>query len=155
MSSFTTNASDEAHNTTSKSPVGPQGYLNFSKEFTVFIVTAFIVIMVAAIIGNTLVCTATLFSPSLRKATTSLFIVSLAVSDLLAAMLVVPFDVYVILNNGLWFHGEAACKLWTTTYLLTVPASNLTLLGLSIDRYLTLSQPLKQFRSGKIGRAHV
>lgn len=149
MSSFTTNASDEAHNTTSKSPVGPQGYLNFSKEFTVFIVTAFIVIMVAAIIGNTLVCTATLFSPNLRKATTSLFIVSLAVSDLLAAMLVVPFDVYVILNNGLWFHGEAACKLWTTTYLLTVPASNLTLLGLSIDRYLTLSQPLKQFRSGK------
>ncbi|XP_022782843.1 probable G-protein coupled receptor No9 [Stylophora pistillata] len=150
MNRYATNASDEAYNSTLQSPVGPQGYLNFSKGFTVFIVTAFLVIMVAAIIGNTLVCTATLFSPSLRKANTSLFIASLAVSDLLAAILVIPFDVYVILNNGLWFHREAACNLWTTAYLMTIPTSNLTLLGLSIDRYLTLSQPLKQFRSGKV-----
>ena len=149
MSNVSSNASNDVLNNTTQSRQGPQGYLFFSEGFTIFIITALILIMVAAIIGNTLVCIATSLSPSLRKANTSLFIVSLAVSDLLTAILVIPFDVYIILNNGLWFHGEAACNIWTTAYLLTVPTSNLTLLVLSIDRYFTLSEPLNKFRGGK------
>lgn len=149
MSSISTNASDGAHtNGTHSTPSSLefQGYLNFSPAFNVFIITALVAIIVAAILGNTLVCIATSVSPNLRKATTSLFILSLAVSDLVTAILAIPFDVYVILANGLWFHGEATCKVWTTVYLLTIPTSNLTLLVLSIDRYKTLSEPLNQFR---------
>lgn len=126
-----------------------QGYLFFSKGFSAFITSAFIIVIVAAILGNTLVCIATCLSPNLRKATTSLFIVSLAVSDLLTAILSIPFDVYILQRNGLWFLGEVVCNIWTTAYLLAVPTSNLTLLILSIDRYLTLREPLSQFRAGQ------
>ncbi|KAL9989086.1 hypothetical protein ACROYT_G003595 [Oculina patagonica] len=146
MSTVGANVSDDHHTNRTPSNLEFEGYLSFSPAFTVFIVTALVFIIVAAIIGNTLVCVATSLSPNLRKATTSLFILSLAISDLVTAILAIPFDVYVILANGLWFHGEAACKTWTTVYLLTIPTSNLTLLVLSIDRYMTLSEPLNQFR---------
>lgn len=124
-----------------------KGILFFSSAFNVFIITALVAVIVVAILGNILVCIAMCWNPNLRKATTSLFLLSLAVSDLLTASLVIPFDVNIILKNGLWFHGEDACKLWTTAYLLTVPTSNLTLMFLSIDRYLTLRRPLSQFRA--------
>lgn len=149
MSNFSTNSS-VGHQNNETQPFQFQGYLFFSKAFTVFTTIALITIIVAAIIGNTLVCTATCLSPNLRKATTSLFIMSLAVSDLLTAILSMPFDVYILHTNGLWFHGEIACNIWTTAYLLAVPTSNLTLLILSIDRYLTLREPLSQFRSGQL-----
>jgi len=146
MSTVNINASGEDGSNITQANTGFQAYLFFSPAFNVFILTSLIGIIVAAIIGNTLVCVATSLSPNLRKATTSLFILSLAVSDLVTAILAIPFDVYVILANGLWFHGKAACTLWTTAYLLTIPTSNLTLLVLSIDRYMTLSEPLNQFR---------
>jgi len=122
------NASEDDGSNITRANNGFQGFLFFSPAFNVFILTSLIAIIVAAIIGNTLVCVATSLSPNLRKATTSLFILSLAVSDLVTAILAIPFDVYVILANGLWFHGEAACTIWTTAYLLTIPTSNLTLL---------------------------
>lgn len=146
MSAMNTNASTENGSNITQANSGFQGYLFFSPAFNAFILTSLIGIIVAAIIGNTLVCVATILNPNLRKATTSLFILSLAVSDLVTAILTIPFDVYVILANGLWFHGKAACTIWTTAYLLTIPTSNLTLLVLSIDRYMTLSAPLNQFR---------
>lgn len=127
----------------------PLGYIFFSKPFTIFIIVAYILVIIVAIIGNTLVCIATGLNPNLRKASTSLFIVSLAVSDLLTATLSIPFDVYTLRTNGLWFQGEVACIIWTSSYLVTVSTSNLTLLFLSIDRYLTLRKPLSQFRQGK------
>lgn len=140
------NSSDDGNANITQANRGFQGFLLFSPAFNVFILTSLIAIIVAAIIGNTLVCVATSLSPNLRKATTSLFILSLAVSDLVTAILTIPFDVYVILANGLWFHSKAACTIWTTAYLLTIPTSNLTLLVLSIDRYMTLSEPQNQFR---------
>ena len=146
MSTENTSASgDDGYNITQAND-GFQRFLFFSPAFNVFILTSLIGIIVAAIMGNALVCVATSLSPNLRKATTSLFILSLAISDLVTAVLAIPFDVYVILTNGLWFHGAAACTVWTTAYLLTIPTSNLTLLVLSIDRYMTLSEPLNQFR---------
>lgn len=127
-------------------PRGSLGYLNFSTPFTAFILSGFIVTIVAAIIGNILVCVAMFVNPHLRKATTSLFIFSLAISDLLTASLSIPFDVDNVLNNGLWSFNEGLCILWTTTYLITVPTSNLTLLVLSTDRYLSLVHPRNHFR---------
>ena len=147
MSNFSANSSKGDHHSNEN-----QGYLFFSSPFTIFLTIALIIVIVAAIIGNTLVLLATCMSPNLRKATTSLFIMSLAVSDLLTAILSIPFDIYILQTNGLWFHGEALCNLWTTAYLLTVPTSNLTLLILSIDRYLTLREPLSQFREGLMTR---
>ena len=139
------NESNYLENGTSASPRIPTGYLNFSTGFTVFIVGSLVLITLTAVVGNILVCLAMYVNPHLRKATTSLFIFSLANSDLLTASLAIPFDVDNVLNNGLWSFNEGLCILWTTTYLITVPTSNLTLLVLSFDRYLSLIHPRSHF----------
>ena len=38
------------------------------------------------------------------------------------------------------------CQAWITVYLITVPASILTLLAVSVDRYKSLKDPLNRFR---------
>ena len=155
MSNFSASSSDGDQHSNETQTFENQGYLFFSSPFTIFLTIALIIAIVAAIIGNTLVLIATCMSPNLRKATTSLFIMSLAVSDLLTAILSIPFDIDILQTNGLWFHGEALCNLWTTAYLLTVPTSNLTLLVLSIDRYLRLREPPSQFREGLRARKRI
>ncbi|XP_029182437.1 5-hydroxytryptamine receptor 1-like isoform X2 [Acropora millepora] len=105
MNNLTASSTDFNFSNETQHQYEPLGYLFFSKPFTVFIIVAYILVIIVAIIGNTLVCIATGLNPNLRKASTSLFIVSLAVSDLLTATLSIPFDVYTLRTNGLWFQG--------------------------------------------------
>ncbi|EDO47155.1 predicted protein, partial [Nematostella vectensis] len=104
------------------------------------------VIIIAAGVGNVLVCVAFSMSPILRKSPTNYFILSLAVSDLITATLCVPFDVDQTITNWRWNHGSFACSVWTTVYLIAVPSSILSLLAVSVDRYKALRDPLNRFR---------
>ena len=54
-----------------------KGILFFSPAFNVFIITALVAVIVVAILGNILVCIAMCWNPNLRKATTSLFLLSI------------------------------------------------------------------------------
>ena len=112
------------------------------------IVTAIflIVIIIFAIFGNILVCAAILGNNQLRSSPTMLFIFSLAISDLLAATLSMPFDVDQQLVNFKWVHSEGLCEAWTTAYLITVPSSIWNLLVVSADRYKSLQDPLSRYR---------
>lgn len=112
------------------------------------IVTAIflIVIIIFAIFGNVLVCAAILGNNQLRSSPTMLFIFSLAISDLLAATLSMPFDVDQQLVNFKWVHSEGLCEAWTTAYLITVPSSIWNLLVVSADRYKSLQDPLSRYR---------
>jgi hypothetical protein len=114
--------------------------------FKIVCVVAYIGIILAAAVGNTLVCIALFMSQALRKSPTNYFILSLAVSDLLTVSLCVPFDAEQTLTNWKWRHGHFLCKLWTTVYLFAVPSSVLSLLAVSVDRYKALSDPLNRFR---------
>lgn len=114
--------------------------------FNVICVAAYLLIILAALIGNTLVCLAFFINPLLRKSPTNFFIVSLAVSDILTVTLCVPFDVEQTLLNWRWDHGSIICSLWTTIYLFVVPSSILSLLAVSVDRYKCLVDPLNRFR---------
>ena len=117
--------------------------------FNILCVVAYIGIILAAVIGNTLVCMAFCLSPALRKSPTNYFIMSLAVSDILTVTLSVPFDVEQTLLNWRWKHGSFACSLWTTMYLFVVPSSILSLLAVSVDRYKSLIDPLNRFRQAR------
>lgn len=114
--------------------------------FNIICVAVYILIILAALIGNTLVCLAFSINPMLRKSPTNFFIMSLAVSDILTVTLCVPFDVEQTLLNWQWNHGSMICSLWTTIYLFVVPSSILSLLAVSVDRYKCLVDPLNRFR---------
>lgn len=106
----------------------------------------YVIIIVTALLGNILVVYAFASNKKIRQSLATYFIVSLAVSDMFTASVVMPFDLDQLVTNYLWKHGWLMCRIWTTLYLLMVPTSILNLLALTIDRYKTLSDPLNRFK---------
>ncbi|XP_067206411.1 5-hydroxytryptamine receptor 1 isoform X3 [Linepithema humile] len=98
-------------------------------------------IIIGTVIGNILVCVAVFLVRKLRKPCNYL-LVSLAVSDLCVALLVMPMALlYQISGN--WSFGPIMCDLWVSFDVLSCTASILNLCMISVDRYWAITKPLK------------
>ncbi|CAH2059717.1 unnamed protein product, partial [Iphiclides podalirius] len=101
-------------------------------------VLALIDVLVVA--GNCLVIAAVLCSSKLRSVT-NLFIVSLAVADLLVGLAVLPFsatrEVFKI-----WIFGDVWCSVWLAVDVWMCTASILNLCAISLDRYVAVTRPV-------------
>ena len=107
-----------------------------SAVFIVFIITT-------AILGNTLVCIACAVSKRLQNFT-SVFIVNLAVSDILVATISMPVWLSVQLNGEPSFENSPSVyNAWLCFDILCCTASITNLVFISIDRLLAISFPLR------------
>ena len=121
-------------------------YFSFSAAFKYPVSTCYIIIIAVAIIGNLIVCCTILFDRNLRNNPTTLFLLSLAFSDLVTATVVAPLDLDMFFLRGVWLHGEVMCEIWCTVFVIAVLTSILTLLAVSVDCYKNLSDPLNRYR---------
>uniref|UniRef100_A0A7M4E752 D(1B) dopamine receptor n=1 Tax=Crocodylus porosus TaxID=8502 RepID=A0A7M4E752_CROPO len=96
------------------------------------------------LLGNALVCAAIVRCRHLRAKVTSIFIVSLAVSDLLVALLVMPWKAAAEVA-GYWPFG-AFCSVWVAFDIMCSTASILNLCVISLDRYWAISSPFRYER---------
>ncbi|CAO4385280.1 unnamed protein product [Caenorhabditis nigoni] len=105
----------------------------------------FSILIILALFGNLLVCAAILWDRSLRKQPENLFLVSLAVSDLLVSVLVM---VFAAVNDilGYWPFGQFYCQFWISFDITTCTASILNLCAISLDRYWHISRPMVYIR---------
>ncbi|KAL2099948.1 hypothetical protein ACEWY4_004342 [Coilia grayii] len=99
-----------------------------------------LVFIVCGVGGNVLVILSVAFHRHLRSVT-HLFIVNLAVADLLLSAAVLPFSLAAELQ-GRWVFGRLLCSAWTAVDVLCCTASILSLCAISVDRYLAVSRPL-------------
>ncbi|GFT67148.1 octopamine receptor [Nephila pilipes] len=105
------------------------------------LITVLTIIILITILGNTLIIAAVATTRRLRTVT-NYFVVSLAVSDLLVGLLVMPFAVVKEVTDGLWLFGQVACELWVSLDVMLCTASILNLCCISVDRYFAITQPL-------------
>lgn len=108
---------------------------------TVLLVLVLLMIIIGTVVGNLLVCVAVCLVRKLRRPYNYL-LVSLAVSDLCVALLVMPMALlYELL--GEWQFGRLACDVWVSFDVLSCTASILNLCMISVDRYLAITRPLE------------
>ncbi|KAB0794834.1 hypothetical protein PPYR_11673 [Photinus pyralis] len=97
-------------------------------------------INVMVIVGNCLVIAAVFCSSKLRSVT-NLFIVSLAVADLLVGLAVLPFSATWEIFK-VWIFGDTWCSIWLALDVWMCTASILNLCAISLDRYVAVTRPI-------------
>lgn len=101
-------------------------------------------LIVSTLLGNTLVCAAVVKFRHLRSKVTNFFVISLAVSDLFVAVLVMPWKA-ISEVTGTWLFGRF-CGVWIAFDIMCSTASILNLCIISVDRYWAIASPFKYER---------
>lgn len=101
-------------------------------------------LILTTLLGNTLVCAAVTKFRHLRSKVTNFFVISLAISDLLVAILVMPWKAATEIV-GVWPFG-AFCNIWVAFDIMCSTASILNLCVISVDRYWAISSPFRYER---------
>ncbi|GMT07356.1 hypothetical protein PENTCL1PPCAC_29530, partial [Pristionchus entomophagus] len=111
----------------------------------VILLALFSLLILFALLGNLLVVAAIFYDRPLRRQPENLFLVSLAISDLLVSILVMVFAAANDLM-GEWKFGPAYCQFWICFDITCSTASILNLCAISLDRYWHISRPMVYVR---------
>ncbi|KAM8739763.1 dopamine receptor D4 related sequence isoform 1-T2 [Acanthopagrus schlegelii] len=126
-------------------PDSPPGETHL-KDYNYLALVLGVPLILVIILGNILVCLSVLTERSLKTAT-NYFIISLAVADLLLAVLVLPLYVYSEFLGGIWTLSTNICDALMTMDVMLCTASILNLCAISVDRYIAVVVPLKYNRN--------
>ncbi|GFS86119.1 alpha-2C adrenergic receptor [Nephila pilipes] len=121
--------------------VYPSGYSHLGIILTSFFVT---VIMILIVVGNMLVCIAIATEKAL-KTVQNWFIASLAVSDFLVGLIIMPFSLAKEVM-GYWIFGRIWCEIHSALDVFLCTASINSLCLISLDRYWSVTHAVEYLR---------
>ena len=119
-------------------------------DMKIGLTSAYAVIFIIALFGNSFGLFLALKKSSSSRIT-NLFIANMAVADLLLTFTVMPFQVAYIYRGAVWFGGTIGtitCKALFYVMPVSIAATVLTMLIISINRFYAVFYPLK----GKLSR---
>ncbi|CAC5419943.1 unnamed protein product [Mytilus coruscus] len=122
-------------------------YKNFLQEDFVISSVSLVIICVGisiGIVGNILIIGGVTVYGRLRT-TGNVFIVNLAVADLVVVTIVQPFNVIGIIIGPEFFHGklEALCHMVATVCVMSCAGSMITLASVALNRYIFVCKNIK------------
>lgn len=104
-----------------------------SKEATIGLSILYSSITTVGIVGNFLVIYVILKDRKMRRSVTNLFIMNLAVADLLIMLFGIPDIVQFAIGRG-WLLGEAMCKFQRYVMVFSVYVSIMSLVAVCVER---------------------
>ncbi|XP_065159146.1 cholecystokinin receptor-like [Atheta coriaria] len=108
------------------------------------IIPLYVIIFMLSMVGNTMVLF-TLFQNKRMRTVTNVYLVNLAISDLLLGVLCMPFTLIgQVLRNFIF--GAIMCKLIPYAQAVSVSVAVWTLVAISLERYFAICSPLKSRR---------
>ncbi|XP_061414727.1 trace amine-associated receptor 13c-like [Lethenteron reissneri] len=115
--------------------------LNLSYASSVLVQTALVICIVAIAVGNTLVIVSIAYFRKLQSRM-NVFTLSLALTDFLVGVLIMPFSMLKTVHNNCWFFGRWFCKIHTSLDYVICTVSILHLSCIAYDRYNAICHPL-------------
>ena len=107
------------------------------------IIFALVLILLISFVGNSIVALVIIRKRKM-KTFTNWLILNLAVADLSVALICIPLEIPLELNNFTWIYGSALCKALYPLESMTIFASAFLLVGLSCSRYWAIVYPFKK-----------
>ena len=101
-----------------------------------------LIIMVISIFGNLLVIIILCIGKRRSPDSSHLLVISVAVSDLMTALTVLPFDVVYWIHFPTWPLGPAICRLWNAFFFAFLSGSAIGITEICIDIFLAVTRPL-------------
>ena len=122
-----------------------EGELSSRSLFVTVLEATFIIVLnIVSLLGNMLVCISVYRNTRLRT-TTNVYIVALAISDLLSAIFVMPLATGVLIS-GRWPFGEALCQMHAFFSLFVVYISPVTMGFTAANRYVRICKSEQQYK---------
>ncbi|KYQ50416.1 5-hydroxytryptamine receptor 1 [Trachymyrmex zeteki] len=122
-------------------------FINFPGEFSpynaieAFFLTALLLfITFLTVAGNATIFFIIIYFKRFRRS--NYLVISLAVSDLLVGLIVMP-PAIIYQVSGDWYFGSISCHIWLSADVLNCTASIFNLCMVSIDRFWLIMKPLK------------
>ncbi|NXK56784.1 NPFF1 protein, partial [Chauna torquata] len=117
-------------------------YYQHSSPVAVMFILAYTFIFLMCMIGNILVCFIVVKNRQMRTVT-NMFILNLAISDLLVGIFCMPTTLVDNLITG-WPFDNAMCKMSGLVQGMSVSASVFTLVAIAVERFRCIVHPFRQ-----------
>ncbi|KAI7813310.1 G-protein coupled receptor 83 [Triplophysa rosa] len=117
------------------------------------LIIAYSVIIIISLFGNVVVCHVVVKNKRMHSVT-SLFIMNLAIADILITLLNTPFTLVRFVYST-WVFGKVMCHVSRFAQYCSVHVSVLTLVAIAIDRHQVVMHPMKQRMSRVKGVAWI
>ncbi|NP_001165167.1 neuropeptide FF receptor 1 like 1 isoform X1 [Danio rerio] len=114
-------------------------YYIHSAGMAVSYILSYLLVLLLCVVGNGLVCLVVIRNRNMRSVT-NLFILNLAVSDLLVGIFCVPTTLIDSLISG-WPFSQITCTMSNLVQGMSVSASVFTLVAIAVDRFTGIVYP--------------
>ena len=129
----------------------PSIQINLLHILIAFVLSLFIICI---IIGNILVISSVILFRDMRTLT-NVLIASLAIADLLVALIVLPISLHFEIKDHVWTLGPIVCDFWITSDVFCCTASILNIVVIAMDRYWLITRNVRYTHNVRFPRKRV
>jgi hypothetical protein len=109
---------------------------------TLIFIVLYGVIFAFGVLANLLITILFLFNKK-HKSHSNFFFANLSISDLLVLLVCIPVAITDLIDPFQWFYGMIYCKLYYVVEYCVTSLSSLTIIFISLERYMAIFYPLE------------